>query len=71
MKSIERTLDRGSRRSPIAVRRAAAFLASGLLLSGAVRPLIDRPFPLSAVVDAHRHLESNTQIGKIVVTVPR
>ncbi|MFD0539581.1 zinc-dependent alcohol dehydrogenase family protein [Actinomadura luteofluorescens] len=57
-------------RDPERLRRAAAFVTSGLR-SGAFRPVIDRTFPLSEMADAHRHLESNTQIGKIVVTVPR
>ncbi|GAA2280604.1 zinc-dependent alcohol dehydrogenase family protein [Actinomadura luteofluorescens] len=55
-------------RDPERLRRAAAFVTSGLR-SGAFRPVIDRTFPLSEMADAHRHLESNTQIGKIVVTV--
>ncbi|MES9544090.1 MULTISPECIES: zinc-dependent alcohol dehydrogenase family protein [unclassified Actinomadura] len=57
-------------KDPERLRRAAAFVTSGLR-SGAFRPVIDRTFPLSEVAEAHRHLESNTQIGKIVVTVPR
>ncbi|MGI5205102.1 zinc-dependent alcohol dehydrogenase family protein [Spirillospora sp. CA-108201] len=57
-------------RDPERLRRAAAFVTSGLR-SGAFRPVIDRTFPLAAIADAHRHLESNTQIGKIVATVPR
>lgn len=39
------------------------------LQSGALKPIIDRTFPLDAIVDAHRYMESNQQIGKIVVTV--
>ena len=30
---------------------------------------IDKTFPLSQIVEAHRYMESNAQIGKIVVTV--
>ncbi|HEX2316392.1 MAG TPA: zinc-dependent alcohol dehydrogenase family protein [Thermomonospora sp.] len=56
-------------RRPDRLRRAAAFVASGLR-SGAFRPVVDRTFDLTDIVAAHRHLESNTQIGKIVVTVP-
>jgi NADPH:quinone reductase-like Zn-dependent oxidoreductase len=52
------------------LRRAAAFVTSGLR-DGAFRPVVDRVFPLDEIVEAHRHLESNTQFGKIVVTVPR
>ncbi|MBI3408137.1 MAG: zinc-dependent alcohol dehydrogenase family protein [Planctomycetes bacterium] len=32
-------------------------------------PRIDRTFPLAQIVEAHRYMESNQQIGKIVVTV--
>ncbi|MEV4109828.1 zinc-dependent alcohol dehydrogenase family protein [Nonomuraea sp. NPDC049695] len=50
------------------MRRAAAFVASGLR-TGAFRSVVDRLFPLEEIVQAHRHMESNTQFGKIVVTV--
>ena len=39
------------------------------LASGAFKPLIDRAFPFEEIVEAHRYMESNAQIGKIVVTV--
>jgi NADPH:quinone reductase-like Zn-dependent oxidoreductase len=39
------------------------------LAQGKLRPRIDRTFPLSQIVDAHRYLESNKQVGKVVVTV--
>jgi len=47
---------------------ATAFVLDGLA-SGTLRPRIDRVFPFAAIADAHRHLEANGQIGKIVVTV--
>lgn len=47
---------------------AKAFVLDGIA-SGALRPRIDRIFPFAAIADAHRHLEGNAQIGKIVVTV--
>lgn len=37
--------------------------------SGQLSPRIDRTFTLSEIVDAHRYMEQNQQIGKIVVTV--
>jgi NADPH:quinone reductase-like Zn-dependent oxidoreductase len=37
--------------------------------AGKFKPLVDRVFPLSQIVEAHRYMESNEQIGKIVVTV--
>jgi len=40
------------------------------LASGAFQPRIAKTFPLAKIVDAHRYMESNEQIGKIVVTVP-
>ncbi|WP_336204097.1 zinc-dependent alcohol dehydrogenase family protein [Nonomuraea sp. LPB2021202275-12-8] len=53
---------------PQRMRRAAAFVASGLR-SGAFRPVVDRLFPLEEIVRAHQHMESGNQFGKIVVTV--
>lgn len=38
------------------------------LAEGHLRPVVDRTFPLREIVAAHRYLESNQQIGKIVVT---
>lgn len=40
------------------------------LESGALKPIIARVFPFHQMVEAHRYMESNEQIGKIVVTVP-
>ena len=37
--------------------------------AGDFKPRIDRVFPLAQIVEAHRYMESNEQIGKIVVTV--
>jgi NADPH:quinone reductase-like Zn-dependent oxidoreductase len=39
------------------------------LAEGRLKPVIARTFDLSAIVEAHRFLESNEQVGKIVVTV--
>lgn len=39
------------------------------LEDGTFVPRIDRIFPLAQIVEAHRYMESNQQIGKIVVTV--
>ena len=40
------------------------------LEKGTLKPKIDRTFPFSQIVDAHRYMESNQQNGKVVVTVP-
>ncbi|MDP4505812.1 zinc-dependent alcohol dehydrogenase family protein [Nonomuraea turcica] len=53
---------------PDRMSRARAFMEAGLR-TGTLKPAIDRTFDLADIVEAHRHLESNTQIGKIVVTV--
>ena len=37
--------------------------------AGDFKPRIDRVFPFSEIVEAHRYMESNEQIGKIVVKV--
>ncbi|HUK03396.1 MAG TPA: zinc-dependent alcohol dehydrogenase family protein [Steroidobacteraceae bacterium] len=48
--------------------RARALIERGLA-EGHLKPVIARTFALSQIVEAHRYLESNQQIGKIVVTV--
>ena len=35
--------------------------------SGTLRPVVDRVFPLTAIADAHRRMESNESFGKVVV----
>ncbi len=50
------------------LRRAEQFVVGGLS-SGKLAPVIAKTFSLDQIVEAHRYLESNTQIGKIVVTV--
>lgn len=51
-----------------ALARAKAFIVRGLQ-SGALRPLISRTFRFDQIQDATRFLESNQQIGKVVVTL--
>ncbi len=50
------------------LKRAEQFVVNGLS-SGKLAPVIAKTFSLDQIVDAHRYLESNSQIGKIVVTV--
>ena len=52
-------------------RHAAAceFILSGLK-DKSLKPIIAKTFMLDQIVDAYRYLESNQQIGKVVVTVP-
>lgn len=37
--------------------------------SGQIKPRIDRVFPLSQIVEAHRYMERGQQVGKIVISV--
>lgn len=54
---------------PATRRRAAQFIGSGLR-SGALAPVVGATFDgLERMPDAHRLMESNAHIGKIVVTV--
>jgi NADPH:quinone reductase-like Zn-dependent oxidoreductase len=54
--------------NPEALAAAKRFVVDNLS-SGRFKPRIDKVFPLSDIVAAHRYLESNVQIGKIVVAV--
>jgi NADPH:quinone reductase-like Zn-dependent oxidoreductase len=54
--------------SPTRLAAAKTFVLDGLA-SGALRPVIAKAFAFDDIVDAHRYLESNEQMGKIVVTV--
>jgi NADPH:quinone reductase-like Zn-dependent oxidoreductase len=49
-----------------ALARAKAFIVNGLD-KGTLAPM--KVFPFAQIQDAHRYLESNEQIGKVVVTV--
>jgi NADPH:quinone reductase-like Zn-dependent oxidoreductase len=37
--------------------------------AGVVRPVIDRRFALADIAAAHDHLESNANVGKVVIDV--
>jgi NADPH:quinone reductase-like Zn-dependent oxidoreductase len=39
------------------------------LTEGSLKPIIAKTFPLEEIVEAHRYLESNQQISKVVVMV--
>ena len=47
--------------------RAKELILRGLA-EGHLRPVIAKTFPLVEIAEAHRYLESNRQIGKVVVT---
>jgi NADPH:quinone reductase-like Zn-dependent oxidoreductase len=48
--------------------RAQGLVLRGLA-EGHLKPVIAKTFPLERIVEAHRFMESNQQLGKIVVTV--
>jgi NADPH:quinone reductase len=48
--------------------RARKFVTEGLI-AGVLKPIIAKTFKLEEIAEAHRYMESNEQIGKIVVTV--
>jgi len=41
-----------------------------LIAQGRLKPVVDETFPLSQAADAHAYLESGSQFGKVVLTVP-
>lgn len=51
----------------IRVTQAFASEVVPLLARGVLRPVIDSRFPLDAIADAHRRLESNETTGKVVI----
>ncbi|GAA6618835.1 NAD(P)H-quinone oxidoreductase [Scytonema sp. NUACC26] len=40
-----------------------------LFVDGKIKPLIDRSFQLKDVAEAHRYMEDNSNVGKIVLTI--
>jgi len=56
-------------RNPERLERAKAWILQHIA-AGKLKPTIARLFPFRQMVEAHRFMESNEQIGKIVVTVP-
>jgi len=53
---------------PLRLERAKKFIVDGLS-AGKLKPVVAKTFPIEQIVEAHRYMESNQQVGKIVVTV--
>jgi len=53
---------------PVEFPKAKKYICDHIV-AGNLKPIIDKTFPFAEIVDAHRYMESNAQIGKIVVTV--
>jgi NADPH:quinone reductase-like Zn-dependent oxidoreductase len=39
------------------------------IAAGQIHPVIDRRFPLAEIADAHRYMETNANVGKVVIDV--
>jgi NADPH:quinone reductase-like Zn-dependent oxidoreductase len=55
-------------RDPTRLERGKRFVNEGLA-DGSLKPTIAKTFPFEEIVEAHRYLESNQQIGKVTVRV--
>ena len=53
----------------IAISRRFAQEILPLFDTGALRPVVDRRFTLEEIAEAHAYLETNANVGKVVVTV--
>lgn len=54
--------------NPERLERAKKYVVDGLK-SGKLKPVLDKTFTLEEIAEAHRHMQSNEQIGKIIVSV--
>jgi NADPH:quinone reductase-like Zn-dependent oxidoreductase len=54
---------------PQRFEKARLFVEEGLR-DGWLKPVIAKTFPFDQMVEAHRYMEGNEQIGKVIVTVP-
>ncbi|TBW40447.1 NAD(P)H-quinone oxidoreductase [Siculibacillus lacustris] len=52
-----------------AIARAVEERVWPLVVAGEMRPIIDSTFPLARAADAHRRMETNAHVGKIILTV--
>ncbi|MDO8679017.1 MAG: zinc-binding dehydrogenase [Acidobacteriota bacterium] len=50
-------------------RKGELLRAAPFFFAGELRSVVDRTFPLSEAAEAHRHLESRQQFGKVVLVV--
>ncbi|MBB4256981.1 MULTISPECIES: zinc-dependent alcohol dehydrogenase family protein [unclassified Bradyrhizobium] len=55
-------------RDPTRLGQAKTFILDGVA-DDTLKPIIARTFKFEDIVEAHRFLESNTQFGKIIVTI--
>ena len=55
----------------IALTRRFAAEVLPLFDDGRLRPVIDCRYPLDKIADAHRYMEPNANVGKILIDVAR
>jgi NADPH:quinone reductase-like Zn-dependent oxidoreductase len=56
-------------RSAAGERAADLVHISGLLEEGAIRPVMDRSYPLERIREAHRYVEGGHKVGNVVITL--
>ena len=54
---------------PLRPDQEIARYLKGLLESGALRPVVDRRYPLDQIVEAYRYVETGRKIGNVVIAV--
>ena len=55
--------------NPEKLAAAKKYVCDGLA-DGRFHPKIAKIFPFARTVEAYKYLESNAQVGKVVITVP-
>ncbi len=66
-------IDTATRHAVVALGSSTAVRASIVrevvpaIEAGRIVPVIDRRFPLAEIADAHRHLEANANVGKVLI----
>jgi NADPH2:quinone reductase len=53
----------------VAATQAFAREVVPAIAAGQIHPVIDRRFPLAEIADAHRYMETNANVGKVVIDV--
>jgi putative PIG3 family NAD(P)H quinone oxidoreductase len=61
------TLRRTSLAQKVELTEAFSAFALDRFVTGELRPVIDRTFPMAKAADAHRYVESNANAGKVVL----
>jgi NADPH2:quinone reductase len=54
---------------PPRMRKQDVLFLKGLIEAREYRPVIDRAYPLEAVAEAHRYVDTHQKVGNVVLTV--